>query len=34
VARALLGGAQKGGDFVAGEVIAEARFVGHAYNIS
>jgi len=36
VARAMatpFGGAKKGGDFVAGEVIAEARFVGHVNNI-
>jgi hypothetical protein len=33
VARALLGSAQKRGDFVAGEVIAEARFAGHANNL-
>ena len=34
VARAFLGGAQKRGDFVAGEVIAEARFAGHANNVT
>jgi hypothetical protein len=33
VARAFLGGAEERGDFVAGEVVAEARFAGHAYNL-
>ena len=30
---AFLGGAEEGGDFVAGKVIAEARFAGHANNL-
>ena len=34
VARTFLGGAKKRGDFVAGEVIAETRFVGHANNLA
>ena len=33
VARAFLGGAEKRGDFVAGEVVAEAWFGGHANNL-
>ena len=34
VARAFLGGAEERGDFVAGEVIAETRFVGHAIQVT
>jgi hypothetical protein len=33
VALGSLGGAEKGGDFVAGEIVTQALFVGHANNL-